>query len=204
MSFFPPPPERPADTRDPNRKPLPRWVQRPEDELPARVPMSAVLLRGDDVVVVLADVEVFSDGCYFRMEWSLRRGTRNDAEWQQVSERFHGARYGRPERAAGTILRFGVELADGQRIVDVEGRLPWNADGDNPRPGHSLRFREEGGHGGDDSYTLRGGMWLWPLPPAGDLTIVSEWAAFDIPQSTFQVDATALRAAAALARPLWG
>jgi hypothetical protein len=157
---------------------------------------------------VLVDVEVFADGCYFRMEWTLRRGEKNDLEWQQITERFQGGRYGGVERRAGTILRFGVELADGQRLVDVERRLPWR---DNNRrdengedqPGHSLRFSEEGGQGGDETVTFHGGMWLWPLPPAGELTIVSEWAAFGIAQSFNKVDASALRAASTQARPLW-
>jgi hypothetical protein len=203
MSFFPPSPDRPADSRDPNRKPTPRWFQRPELELPARVPLNEVLHLTNDLAVVLLDAEVFADGCYFRIEWKLRRGDKNDVEWEQISEQFMGGRWGRAERQSGSILRFGVELSDGQRLIDVEGRLPWDNDNAEPVVGHSLRFREEGGHGGEETLTHHGGLWLWPLPPEGNLTIVSEWAAFDIPQNTFQVDATALRAAAALARPLW-
>jgi hypothetical protein len=44
---------------------------------------------------------------------------------------------------------------------------------------------------------------MWPLPPAGPLTVVSEWPAHDIPETRVVIDATELRDRAAEAEVIW-
>ena len=46
-------------------------------------------------------------------------------------------------------------------------------------------------------------FWLWPLPPPGPLTWVGEWPDRNIPESSVEVDATVLEAAASEAEQLW-
>jgi len=46
-------------------------------------------------------------------------------------------------------------------------------------------------------------LWLWPLPPAGTLDLVTEWRALGIPESRVTLDASVLRAAAGAVQPLW-
>jgi hypothetical protein len=199
MSFFPPPPERPADTRDPNRPTQPRWMQPPKDEIPARVPLSALLARTGDVAFVMPDIEVYSDGCYFRLQWTLRRGARTDAEWQRTQSAFLEHR-GFLMTESETGLRFGVQFSDGTRVIHTPGYL---LDEDATAPVNTLWFQTSGGSGDDDRSVQRGGLWLWPLPPPGPLSVVFEWGAFGIPQTDFEVDATALLATSKNVRPLW-
>jgi hypothetical protein len=40
------------------------------------------------------------------------------------------------------------------------------------------------------------GLWAWPLPPAGPLTVTVEWPAAGIPAASITLDATAFRSAA--------
>jgi hypothetical protein len=200
MSFFPPPPDLPADTRDPDRPTQPRWMQPPTDEIPARVPYGLLLARTPDVAFVLAEIEVYSDGCYFRLDWTLRRGDRTDLEWQAAQAAFHDSRgiHAHSESA----LRFGVQLADGERLTSPQGRaLQLNQPAS--EAGRSFIFHRRSGSGGDDTSVHKGGLWLWPLPPAGDLLLVLEWEHFGIPETDYVVDATRLLAAAQTVQPLW-
>ena len=59
------------------------------------------------------------------------------------------------------------------------------------------------GGGGGSMGTYRLGFWLWPLPPPGPLTWVSEWPDLDLPENSVEVDATILEAAASEAEQLW-
>ena len=60
---------------------------------------------------------------------------------------------------------------------------------------------ELGGSGSDGTWSQS--YWLWPLPPAGDLTFVCEWPALDIPESRASVDTAPIREAATQAITLW-
>jgi hypothetical protein len=45
--------------------------------------------------------------------------------------------------------------------------------------------------------------WLWPLPPAGPLRWVAEWPEMGAPETSVEVDASVLSAAAAESEQLW-
>lgn len=42
-----------------------------------------------------------------------------------------------------------------------------------------------------------GTLWLWPLPPAGDLRLLAQWTSMGMPESSIVLDGSRLRAAAA-------
>jgi hypothetical protein len=60
---------------------------------------------------------------------------------------------------------------------------------------------QRGGGGGGRSWSFR--YWLWPLPPAGSLTVVIEWPFHAIPLTRIALDAEPLRLAAATSESLW-
>jgi hypothetical protein len=170
-----------------------------KDELPALVAVNAVVGGAPDVVVLLRGVDVFSDGVALRLEWAARRGDRDGDGWQALQGAFSGGRWGGPQQAPADELRFGVELADGQRIIaDEVGGIP-----EREPSGPTLRFLRSGGSGGLGHLVHHGLLWLWSLPPEGELQLVTEWRALGIPQTTFGIDTAPLLAAVERVRPLW-
>jgi len=61
-----------------------------------------------------------------------------------------------------------------------------------------------GGGGGGPYGQVQFDMWLWPLPPPGRLRVVCEWPAYDIAETSVELDATELVGDAARAQPVWG
>jgi hypothetical protein len=185
--FFAPPPRRepePDHTQPP-------WLGPPENELGVPVPLRMQLARTDDVAVGLLDVTAFSTGLTFRMEVRLRE---HDELIDPFAMRMPHLRRGATE-LPDEVLRFGFELADGQRVTNI-GHFPGFED---QPPGPILIQR--GGGGGGRSWSF--GYWLWPLPPAGTLTVVLEWPSQQIALTRVELDAEPLRAAAAESEKLW-
>ena len=102
-------------------------------------------------------------------------------------------------------LRWGVELADGQRVTTADDYTPWNAQPDEWDP-----------HWVPDRLVLQGlgratvwgaawsrDVWLWPLPPSGPLRLVCAWPDRGIAETSTTVDAGPIRQAADQATPLW-
>lgn len=91
-------------------------------------------------------------------------------------------------------LRLGVTLADGSTANTVASpagiRRPVDV-----HHGPSLTFSGGGGGGNGDSWTMHVRAWLWPLPPAGQMTLHYLFDGIGIPEGSIDVDATQLRAA---------
>lgn len=197
MSFFPPEPE----PNDPDALPQPRrpWWSPPVDEIPVLDPASALLAVTPHVAIALIGISVFTDGVQLRIERRLRRGDLALREWQEMSAAFteHHSRGGGDGR-----LRYGVELAGGERVVDsmpfTPGSDPWAI------PDRSSFIRSGGGGSGDSHrYSFTDELWLWPLPPAGPFPLVTQWPAMGIPETWTQLDATPFAEAAQRTIPLW-
>ncbi|GAB2976487.1 hypothetical protein [Frigoribacterium salinisoli] len=106
----------------------------------------------------------------------------------------------RPSDPAEAV-RFGVQLADGERAF-TDPTEPWpGGDPEAPPEGHVLTVLDQGD---GSSCTATEVLWLWPLPPAGPLTLVVTWPGSGLDEGRLELDGAALRAAAAEARPLWG
>lgn len=200
MTFFPPDPEMPEPEETEFSQP--RWWEAPEDELPVLLPVAELLAATDHVAIALHGIAVHRDGVLFRVERRLRRKGLPAAEWQELCEVFmEHMRYGGPFDLAGR-LRFGVVLADGEKVVADENRL-FGADPMAESEGHSLSRRERGGGGGGSAYASADHLWLWPLPPAGPLELVLQWPALGIDETRVVIDGSSIRELAESARPYW-
>jgi hypothetical protein len=87
-------------------------------------------------------------------------------------------------------------LSEGTNWTNLDWRH-WRTD-EPPQPPVVMH---RGGGGGGDSFNMQ--YWMWPLPPAGPLTVVSEWPAYDVPETRVVIDATELRARAGESEAIW-
>ncbi len=133
----------------------------------------------------------YPTGVEFTLDLRLRRPEdyQRDMPWD-----LHGRR--RPGPPPDDFLRLGMLLSDGAKWTNLEWRH-WRAD-EPPQPPVVMH---RGGGGGGDSFTMR--YWMWPLPPAGPLTLVSQWPAYEVPETTVVVDTTELLARASESQPIW-
>ncbi|GGP46993.1 hypothetical protein [Saccharothrix coeruleofusca] len=166
---------RPADLAAPPTE----WV------LPVTLPWQRVLGEGPHARVVLERLQCWPDGVGLDLLVFLRRSPRDRRGHASI---FHHHPDRRPP-AGG--LRFGVLYADGRRVTNLDGA---RSDG---QPALVSR----GGHGGQ--FHFRHEVYLTPLPPEGAVTLFVAWPDQDIPETAVELDATAIRAAAAQAQEIW-
>lgn len=180
MSFFgEPPPTSPA----PPDYRTPEWIAPPENVIPATVALDAVLVRRPDLAIWVADALVFPTGLSFGI--NVHRRARADAPPPFFAP------------GAGDDLRFGLQLADGRKVIvrplgDMRPYLE--------RPYQPV-LRPRSGSGGRNR--TRADMWLWPLPPPGPLTFVCEWPSERVEETSVQIDAGPVVAAAGRAIEMW-
>ena len=93
---------------------------------------------------------------------------------------------------------WGFELADGRRATNVD---PWEGSlGPGSVPDHPVL---SGGGGGASDTSADRDHWLWPLPPAGPLTVACQWLRLGIAPTVSRIDGGLVAAAAARAQPVW-
>lgn len=201
MSFFPPDPEFPEPEEPESSQPS--WWQAPEDELPMLLPVSEIVAATDHVAIALHGIAVHRDGVQLRVERRLRRNGLPLMEWNEMCGEFLGhMSFGGTVGPAGR-LRFGVVLADGQKIVADSALFFGEGDPMIEPDGHTLSRREQGGGGGGQTYAAADHLWLWPLPPAGPLELVVQWPAFGIDETRLTLDISEVTELAPLARSFW-
>jgi hypothetical protein len=175
MSFFePPPPPEP----EPPEQPQPPWIGPPGNELGVAVPIRYVLVRTDELAVLLDGFVAYSTGVELELTVKSRRKRHESREFHRLSEDVH----------------FGFRFADGRKASNV-GRQAWDQERSDPV------LMSRGGHGGDGELNMR--YWLWPLPPPGPLQAVVEWPASGIAETEVEVDCGAILAAAGRVELLW-
>ncbi len=183
----------------------PEWLGPPEGELGVAVPVGSVLARSDRGVVAVSHALAYSTGISFELVAhvaGLRPG-RSD-QFFHAQHIAHRGRRSDADDLPEEFLRVGVELADGARASNLTGRRPWGLPGET-RPAGPLLVHAggQGGQATETSATWSVAFWLWPLPPDGPLRLYCEWPAAGIALASAQVDAGALRRAAAGAARLW-
>ena len=205
MTFFqdfptPPLPPRPRATRHVP----PPWVAAPAYEVPAVVHLGKFVSRTPNMVVVVKSADVFSTGCLFSLSWLFRRADQSDEEWADLQQLFFqpgmGARRGSGRQ---TGLMLGVQFPDGSK-ASTGSQVPYGLmePGTNPEP-PVLALHGGGGGGGDEDFSGSGTLWLWPLPPGGELRLVCQWTDFGLEETSLMLDGGALRQAAASVQQYW-
>jgi hypothetical protein len=168
-----------------------RRFSAPENEVPATVPVSAVLARSDASALTLTGVQVFSTGIGFALSLRCRpealpdgRPDLHDLLWR-----------GRPGQ--DTALLVGVEFADGRRASNLPGRDRFAA----AAGPEDLVFTQ--GSGSGHQLTVEQEWWLSPLPPAGPLRVVVRCDLLGLGETSTELDGAAIRAAAEDVVVLW-
>ena len=176
MSFFDQWPVEP-DLEPDHDEPV--W-SRPDSVFPSTVPMGFVLGRSRAAVVAITSVNAFPNGFELNVAVLLRER----APGGSILGIHHG--HGDP----GELLRIGLKFADGSMIANtIPEAMPA------PHAASDRVFYFNGGGGGDRRYDMS--YWSWPLPPPGPLTLVCEWPAFGIGETSVEVDTGPILDAAA-------
>jgi len=183
MGFFD---ELPAPEPEPVRRHHP-WDP-PEAEFPGNVPMDSLVLgRTDEVAVAVTGISAYSNGMEIFVAARIRPGGRPED---------HAPGGQRDLAASRRSFRFGLQLADGSKVVGRPGRWPEH----DSEPAGPVLFPFAGG-GGLHSFVSR--WWAWPLPPKGPLEFVCEWPKFGIAESRADLDAQLILDAADRSIRLW-
>jgi hypothetical protein len=207
VSFFPPV-ERagaPEDADQDEPWMSSQWDGPDPQTRPGLCPLSVVLGRSRTTVVLVEGVRAYPAGVVLRLVVHLRERGR-EARRRVLAEL--DVTHGRGQLdlfLPSGGLRWGVELADGQRVTTVDDYTPWNAQPDEWDPDW---FPDRPVLIGLGRPTVWGGawsrdVWLWPLPPPGPLRLVCAWPDRGITETSTTVDAVPLRQAASEAMPLW-
>jgi hypothetical protein len=161
--------------------PYPRGGQwdPPEAEFPSVAASALLLARTEAVAVALTAIWAFKAG----FEFWIKAQFRHDGPALETC----------PDDQS---LHVGLQFADGRRVANV-GNVSEPA-GSVPA-GLILSPRSSGGGRRHRNRSY----WVWPLPPAGPLTFVCEWAAFDIPEQRAEVDGQLILNAAQRSVQVW-
>lgn len=153
--------------------------------MPRAVAIDLLVARGDDVAVWVAEALAYPAGVAFGLVIVRRYGSSPD--------RRHRPWFLPPGESDGP--RFVIGFTDGRRTV-----MGWpSVHGDDGTP--DIVLTHTGGGGSDRRWMGR--MWLWPLPPAGPLTLAFVWPELEVPETTVEIDSAPIRDAAARAVELW-
>jgi hypothetical protein len=196
--LFPQPPEdEPAEEEQ--EYAAPAWLAPPQAELPAAVPAGLVVGRSDRGVVALSHALVYTTGV--QLEFVVRGRGLKQLQTHTIFQTMHG--FGADAEPPDSVLRLGLELADGSRVSNMTPRRGLSFEEEPPGP----VFHAHGGGGGSSgggSVSMSPSFWLWPLPPAGPIAIWCEWPLLDVALVSAELDGSALVAATGRVRPLWG
>ncbi|CCQ46106.1 putative uncharacterized domain protein [Pseudarthrobacter siccitolerans] len=131
--------------------------------------------------------KVFSTGCTFEVSWMYRRTDQDDRQWADLNAIFQR---GGPHMEDGvvsvdSVLLLGVQFLDGTKATTSSQTMygPSMDMGQEPE-GPVFEFWVKDGNSNDDEVAGTGSLWLWPLPPAGDLRLVAQWIDMGMAEST--------------------
>jgi len=199
MSFFDDVLGQPERPREPQPA-QPGWFGPPSDELPGVARAGGFLYKGQQKVVALKLVEVYSTGCLLDLVWSVRRGSESDQEWREVVE--EGYNHPRSSLDTRAGLELGIALADGRKAVAAI-RGPSAFDDADAVTGPVLTTLGGGGGSNNSEFVqFTGRYWLWPLP-SEDVTMVARWQALGIPESSLVVPGALLAGAREGVQEYW-
>lgn len=175
------------------------WQRRrpPRNEIPASLPVDAVIGSSADVVVFVASLSIYTNGISFTTEVRARGGPENDDGRVSLLEGMLGEAFdptdlGASRPVPGRML-LGVEFADGRRCIST------------PRgqeaPADEPLLLNNGGSG--DAGVGSAEWFLSPFPPPGDLRLYCAWPSSGIPETITIISADDLLEAARRVQQLW-
>jgi hypothetical protein len=172
--------------------------------MPAVVHLGKFLHRSPTMVLAVKAADVYSTGCSFSLSWLFRRGEQTDEDWAGLQHLFFHPGMGiRPGRAQQSGLMFGVQLPDGSKASTAsQGPHALMEPGRRPEP-PVLAMNNSGGSAADDEFAGSALLWMWPLPPAGEIRLLAQWLDLGLEETFILLDGGQLRAAAARAQPFW-
>lgn len=205
MTFFRdfPEPQLPARPRTP--KPIrPEWSGAPAYELPAVVHIGQFLHQSPTRILAVRGAQVFSTGCTIDVSWLLRRADESDQEWAVLNSTFFGPGHAPMSAESGTALLFGVQFPDGSKASTGRMQMPARFDDPSFQPTPPVLYlQNRGAGGGDDDLAGSGTLWLWPLPPAGDVRLFAQWTDMGIGEGSIILNGAQLGEAAAAVQEYW-
>ncbi|CNF13927.1 Uncharacterised protein [Mycobacterium tuberculosis] len=155
--------------------------------VPSIVPLRLTLAHTEQAAVLVTEILVYPAG----YELAVSARTRVNV---QALGRFSSA--ASSDGVPSDFLRFGVQYSDGTKATNLGAgaRLP----GQEPHQ-PILRTLLVGGHphGTDWRY------WAWPLPPAGQISLICQWPALQIPETRADIDAEVILGAVDGCVDLW-
>ena len=204
MSFFTPlepDPEPPQEQR--KAPPSPIWLRPPTDEIPVAIPSVCLLARVPGAVLHQTRIDVHREGIVIRLRLDIRLEDRLSPERRTEVDALLDPRRHRPGAERG--LRLGVSTAEGDaELIGTASRgFLHRMSGDAPTP-PQLTAVDGGGSGDGDHWTASLGVWLWPLPAEGDVTLHYVSDAVGIPEGSITIDGEPLREAALGVVRVWG
>ncbi|OMQ16530.1 hypothetical protein A7K94_0201860 [Modestobacter sp. VKM Ac-2676] len=190
---------RTGEDRGPTGPPpeQPEWSGPPEDEIGSVADVEPIIFEGDDAVVALTSMTVYSTGT----EVDVVVHTRPDGGGGlSVDDPMGGMGQPPPveagEQPPDDLLRIGVVYPDGDTASTLDDWAGFGEEPTGPVLTRTMSF------GGDTSYEYE--LWLWPLPDAGgeSLEVAVQWPARGIDERG-AIDPQRLDAAADQVVRLW-
>jgi hypothetical protein len=189
VAFFEPRAPEPEPTAPAPYGP-PIWTGPSELLLGNWVLAQELLAKTDEAAIVLRGLCAYPNGFEFQISF-LGRPPHTPQMHHALFARYRGG-YG---------PRFGFEFSDGRRAGQSTRQGGFNVPKDeNGIPTEPVMMPRGGGGGGGE---FRQNFWVWPLPPDGPLVLHFDWPDRDIPDTTVQLDGTAVRRAGQSALELW-
>ncbi|HWE82145.1 MAG TPA: hypothetical protein VG265_10875, partial [Gaiellaceae bacterium] len=177
MSYFEVPPQP-----EPHDGIIEEWYSAPDDELGTEIGINKLLATSPTGRITIRSIVAFSTGFEVRLL----------AEWaKELSDDLEGSVV---HSHSDHFLRVAVEYDDGSRTTNMDSDEPDDDTEDDDEPPtppfmgyHHPQFMHP--HGTERALSF----WIWSIPVQGDVTVVCEWVAAEIPVVRFILEGDELR-----------
>lgn len=187
---------RPGDGDEPRREP---WRFPPDNELPAVAPIELFLVQAPSIVGIVLAAEVYSTGCLIRLRFVMNRADQDEHTWQELCGRAVYRPQPYPPIASAPAypgLQVTATTATGG-TASTQQSVPLADRGCPGTPTGPLLALHNVRSSSDRSRAhVAADLWLWPLPPPGELTLSATWASFELSSAQVVINASAITEAA--------
>jgi hypothetical protein len=155
------------------------------------IEVNQLVTRTDRAVVTLERAEVHAGGLVLQFRIVVDVSGLAPRQEKQARRAVDGyPKAAAPDSTGRGRLTVTLGFSDGRTapFSDDTGALP--------RSGPAVTDFRTSSYPEGPAEVAEEGLWAWPLPPAGPLTVTVEWPAAGIPAASITLDATAFRSAA--------